>query len=124
MSCRRLPPSYVRGSSTLRSREKLWSLPIEESEMSTQQLAWLLELPWWRGTGGQVFTVRPIDVTAGPRYQRTTQADLSWPLHVTQRHGRFLVLDGFHRLLKATWLGLSAVRVLDVPPDALAEIAV
>jgi hypothetical protein len=59
------------------SREKLWSLPIEESEMSTQQLAWLLELPWWRGTGGQVFTVRPIDVTAGPRYQRTTQADLS-----------------------------------------------
>jgi hypothetical protein len=106
------------------SRDKLWSLPLEESEMSTQRLAWILELPWWRGTGGQVFTVRPIDVRTGPHCQRAVEANLSWPLHVTERHGRFVVLDGVHRLLKATWLGFSTLRVLDVPPDALPQIAV
>jgi hypothetical protein len=106
------------------SRDKLWALSLEEREVNVAELVWLLELPWWRGAGGRVFTVRPIDVTTGPHYERTAAAYLSRPLHAIERHGRLVLLDGIHRLLKATWLGSSSVRVLVVPIDARLEIAV
>ena len=48
----------------------------------------------------------------------------SRPLHVAARHNRLIVLDGIHRLLKATWLGHSTVRVVEVPERALRKIAV
>jgi hypothetical protein len=105
------------------SRERLWALPLPERELPIGELLWLLDLPWWRGEDGRVFSVRPSDVRAGPHLVRAAEADLALPLHVTERHARWVILDGMHRLLRAHQLGWRIVRVRVVPTDALAYIA-
>jgi hypothetical protein len=39
------------------------------------------------------------------------------------RHGRWLVLDGVHRLLKAVLVGAETVRAHKLSPEQLAQIA-
>jgi hypothetical protein len=55
--------------------------------------------------------------------RRTLDADLGYPLDVTLRSGRWFVLDGVHRLLRAVLRGDEIVRVRCVPAALLAEIA-
>ena len=50
-------------------------------------------------------------------------ADLAHALDVTLRDGRWVVLDGVHRLLKAVALGEAIVPVRKVPADSLPLIA-
>jgi len=103
------------------SVEKLQALELPVDEVPLGELAWLLDLPFWRGDG--LFEVRPLDVVSGPQLDRTNAADLSEPLHVTRRNGRLVVLDGLHRLLKAARSREATVRVREVPADALHQIA-
>lgn len=103
------------------SEEKLWALDLPVVEIAIAELAWMLDLPCWRGEG--VFEVRPLDVVAGPELERTNAADLSLPLYVTPRNGRLVVLDGLHRLLKAARARQETIFVRVVPADALEQIA-
>jgi hypothetical protein len=108
-------------------RERLWKLELPVEEMTVAALAWQLALPWWRD-GERYFSVRPVDVLTIPnphreQFERTMDADLAFPLDVTRRAGRWFVLDGVHRLLKALALGQAIVPVRKVPADSLALIA-
>jgi hypothetical protein len=95
--------------------------PIEL--MPVRELEWILDVPlWWRD--GHPFRLRPRDVLDEPqRYQaqhaRTSEANLALPLEVAWHHGRWLVVDGVHRLLKAVTLGYTAVAAREVPGAAL-----
>jgi len=62
-------------------------------------------------------------VSAGHEH-RIADADLDRPLDVTSRHGRWVVLDGLHRLSKAERAGLAAVPVRTVPARAFLLFAV
>jgi hypothetical protein len=103
------------------SREELQALDLPIRDVPIGELAWMLDLPCW--PGGDAFEIRPLDVVDGPQLERTNAADLSQPLLVTRRHGRLVVLDGLHGLLKAARARRSTVRVREVPPDALRRIA-
>jgi hypothetical protein len=108
-------------------RERLWRLELPVEEMSVGELEWQLELPFWRD-GERFFSVRPTDVLTIPNaqyahFEQTMDADLAVPIDVTLRAGRWFVLDGVHRLLKAFALGETVVRVRKLPPDALVLIA-
>lgn len=108
-------------------RERLWRLDLPVEEMSVAALAWQLELPFWR-EGERYFAVRPIDVLAVPNphyehFERAMDADLAYPLDVTPRAGRWFVLDGVHRLLKALTVGAQTVPVRKVPPELLPSLA-
>jgi hypothetical protein len=91
--------------------------------MPVRELEWILDVPlWWRD--GHPFRLRPRDVLDEPqRYQaqhaRTSEANLALPLEVAWHHGRWLVVDGVHRLLKAVTLGYTAVAAREVPGAAL-----
>jgi hypothetical protein len=110
----------------------LWALDeLEEREIAVDKLRWQLDLPWWRDdTEGESpwFRIRPAEPLANPlrspaQYERMARSDLSFPVHVIERHGRWLVMDGVHRLAKAASVGLSHLRVLIVTPRDLAKIA-
>jgi hypothetical protein len=92
-------------------------LPCVEVPMAT--FADHLELPFW-AYGGRPFQVAPREVAAdrvtyAEQWARTVAAELRWPMDVVRRpDGRLTVLDGVHRLLKASVAGqdLIVVRVL------------
>ena len=97
--------------------------PIEL--MPVRELEWLLDLPlWW--DGGHPFRLRPRDVLERParnraQHARTCEADLASPVDVAWYGGRWLVVDGVHRLLKAISLGYTAIAAREVPPAALMQ---
>lgn len=106
----------------------LWTIDVPTREIPVSELAWLLDLPWWRD-GDRYFAVRPADVAAEParhpaQHARTVAADLDHPLVGTTIEGRLVLLDGLHRLLKARLLGITAVRVRVVPADRIDELRV
>jgi hypothetical protein len=108
-------------------RERLRQLELPVEDMSVAALAWQLELPFWRD-GERYFSVRPIDVLAVPNghfghFARAMDADLAYPIAVTLRAGRWFVLDGVHRLLKALTLGADTVPVRKVPAKLLPRLA-
>ena len=86
---------------------KLWDVDLPVSSMRVQELEWLLDLPFWKD-GGQKLVLRPRDVAQHPEryryeYERTMATDLSCPINVIFLRGRWVIMDGLHRLLKA-WI--------------------
>lgn len=125
---RRLPPGFEPYALELEwDRERLWSLDLPAGLLAVSELSWQLARPWWRD-GDRYFCVRPSDVLATPddhpeHLARTLEADLSHPLDVTWRGGRWFVLDRVHRLLRAAMIGAESVRVRKVPAEMLPLIA-
>jgi hypothetical protein len=110
------------------SRERLWELDLPVQPMATEELRWLLALPWWSHEGVP-FAISPRQVRANPgryhvQYARTMAADLTLPLHILVRQNRIVtMLDGVHRLLKADLADRELVETKPVLPDCLDIIA-
>jgi hypothetical protein len=84
---------------------RLWALDRPVRPVPVADLAWLLDLPLWQLNGVR-FQISPNRVRAEPgrfpdHLRRVMGADLGHPIHLVQHNGRLVVLDGFHRLLKA-----------------------
>lgn len=112
-------------------REKLWNLRgLTRLVIPVSELRWLLGLPWWGDdtlSGIPWFRLAPSQVLAQPeaspfQYDRIVRADLGHPVHVIERHCRWIVLDGVHRLAKAAAHGLHEIQALVVTPSELATI--
>jgi hypothetical protein len=105
---------------------KLRRLPLPVGTATVDSLRWQLDLPWWR-LDDRPFQVTPSQVRADParyqeQYRRTMAADLGCPLDLLDRDGRWVILDGVHRLLKADLLGLGKVPVRRLPAAMLPRI--
>ncbi|MET9023833.1 hypothetical protein ABZV93_28045 [Actinopolymorpha sp. NPDC004070] len=107
--------------------ERLWRLELESVLVPVAEVDWHLRLPLW-AYDGRPFIVSPLEVAADSerfqeQYARTMAADLRFPLHFLDRPGGLTVLDGTHRLLKASLSGQEYVTVKKVPMDQLDAIA-
>lgn len=105
-----------------------WALDLPVTTRATAELEWLLDLPFWRD-GDRYFALTPTAVRLNPdlhlaQHERMLAADLAFPLDITLRRGRWFVLDGLHRLLKAVVVGRPTVAVRELSPQAFASIAV
>jgi hypothetical protein len=85
---------------------RLFALDLPHGRSDVADLAWHLDLPFWR-ENGVWFSVTPNEVRHDPtahleQWRRTLRTDLRYPIHVTEMADRTVVLDGVHRLLKAT----------------------
>jgi predicted acetyltransferase len=102
----------------------LWrlELPVEEVPVGTS--TWLLDLPVWRWEGRR-FQISLNDVLRDPgRYhaheEKAERADTTYPIHVTLHKGRWVILDGYHRLLKTLTQGAPTIKVVKVRAGDLA----
>lgn len=102
---------------------------LQEVVVSVLTLAWHFELPFWMDDT-RPFSVRPCDVAAdrcryAAQWKRTMAADLRFPLHGRiDAGGKIIILDGIHRLLKASLIGLPEITVQLLSASELKKIAV
>ncbi len=50
------------------------------------------------------------------------KADPSYPIDIMENKGRWLILDGLHRLMKTSILGTKTVRVRKISRDYIPDI--
>jgi hypothetical protein len=106
--------------------EALWALELPVSQMPIRRLEWHLDAPVWPREG-LPYSLTPRDVIRSPNhyageYARAQRASLVFPLDVPWHRGRWLILDGIHRLLKAHELRLDHLRVRKVPIRSLGSL--
>jgi hypothetical protein len=105
---------------------RLHALDLPVRSVPVGDLVWLLDLPLWQLNGIR-FQVSPAQVRADPdrfpdHMRRVLAADLTHPLHVVEHTGRVVVLDGYHRLLKAVILGRTQVDAMVLAQQHLSSI--
>jgi hypothetical protein len=106
--------------------EKVWKLNVPVTDMDIKELVWHFDIPFLWHKGG-VYNLTPREVIENPRkyedeYQRTVGAELKYPIDIMENKGRWLILDGLHRLMKAHIQGTETVNVRIIPRDKITEI--
>jgi ASC-1-like (ASCH) protein len=107
------------------SEEKVWALGVPVEEMDIRELTWHFAVPFLWENG--VYNLTSQEVIDSPdahakEYERTMKADLIHPIDIMQNKGRWLILDGLHRLMKADILGMDKVQVRKIPREHIRDI--
>lgn len=105
---------------------RLWALDLPVRQVEVEELAWLLDLPLWQLSGTR-FQVSPSQVRADParfpdHLRRVMASDLGHPIHLVKHKGRLVVLDGYHRLLKAAIEGRAEIGAVILSQQDLDSI--
>lgn len=106
------------------SEEKVWMLDVPVEEISIDELIWHFDIPFWGH-----YKLKARDVINNPskyeeEYKRIMNSDLQYPLDIMFWKERWLLLDGLHRLAKASVLGLKTIKVRKIPQEAIPQISI
>jgi disulfide oxidoreductase YuzD len=111
------------------SQKKLWSLKVEPQVIDVSNFRWLLDYPIWATDyPNKIFDLKPIDVlndieTYPIKKKRILNVDLSYPIFAIRWNDKYVILDGFHRLLKSIIDDRHSIEVKIVSPDMISSIA-
>lgn len=108
------------------SESKVWVLDFSVEEIPLSDLAWHFDIPFWDFLDDN-YNLSPNQVVSDPEkykveYDRTMKADLSHPIDIMENKGRWLILDGLHRLVKARILGYDKISVRKIPRTEIPKI--
>jgi len=109
------------------SEEKVWALDVPVEEMDIKELTWHFDIPFLWEDG--VYNLKPQEVIDSPEahekeYERTMKADLIHPIDIMENKGRWLILDGLHRLMKSYILNMEGVRVRKISREDIPRILI
>lgn len=109
------------------SPQKVWSLDVLVENMPLEDVAWHLGVPFWNTSQGY-YDLTPAQVMNDPEtykeeYDRAMGVDQSHPIDIMWNKGRWLILDGLHRLVKARIEGRRMVNVRKIPHSKISEIS-
>lgn len=104
----------------------VWKLEAPITQMDVQDLTWHFDVPFLWEDGGY-YNLKPREVIDNPQkhkgeYERTMRADMSHPIDIMGNKGRWTILDGLHRLMKAIILGQEKVNVRIIPRSEIPNI--
>ena len=107
--------------------KKVWALDIPVIEMDIKELIWHFDLPFWELEDTDDYNLTPkavIDNKSGTREHRKKieEADTSHPIDIMENKGRWLILDGLHRLVKLYESGAKKIKVRIIPREKIPEI--
>lgn len=108
------------------SEEKVWKLDVPITKMKIDELLWHLDIPFLWVDGG-IYNVSPREVLASPErykeeYERTVNAEIGFPIDIMENKGRWLILDGLHRLMQASMKEQEKVNVRIIPREYIPQI--
>jgi hypothetical protein len=107
------------------SEDKVWALNVPTEDMDIQELTWHFDIPFlWEN---RVYNLTPHEVINNPEahkeeYDRTMRADLSHPIDIMEHKGRWLILDGLHRLMKSSIMDAEKVHVRKISREYIPQI--
>jgi len=107
-----------------RDNQKLWALQVPVEVMNVDELLWILEIPFWEDDAGNI-VISPKEVIDNPNQypfhrDKIQAADTSYPIDIMKnKKGKWLTLDGLHRLVKLVLENASTVRVRKIPPELI-----
>ena len=105
---------------------KVWKIKANAEEMDIKELEWHLDVPFlWEGEGE--YNLCPVDVMRDPEshvgeYRRTMKTEMQYPIDIMENKGRWVILDGLHRLMKAKICGQDKVMVRKIDRKYIPEI--
>ena len=107
-----------------RDNEKLWTLEVPAEEMDISELTWIFDVPFWEDEDGNiVITPRKVmdNMDKYPYHRdKTLNADTSHPIDIMKnKKGKWLTLDGLHRLVKLYLNKKSKIQVRKIPPELI-----
>ena len=108
------------------SNEKVWRLDVPVTEMDIEELTWHFDVPFHRNEGVP-YALTSREIIENPdkyaeEYERTMRSELKYPIDIMENKGRWLILDGLHRLMKAYIQGARRVNVRMIPREKISEI--
>lgn len=107
-----------------RDNEKLWALKVPVEDMHIDELLWIFDVPFWEDEQGNI-VITPNEVINHPdqypsHRERIEASDTSYPIDIMKnKKGKWLTLDGLHRLVKLVQQNKSTVRVRKIPPELI-----
>lgn len=107
--------------------KKVWALDYPVEEIDLDELIWHFDIPFHWHDGG-IYNLKSMEIINDPEkykdeYERTMKADLSHPIDIMKNKGRWLILDGLHRLMKAYIQGQKKVKVRKIPRERIPDIS-
>jgi hypothetical protein len=107
--------------------KKVWALAVPSEDISLQELDWILDLPFWSdGTAPYDLTAREVILHPDdhPEHtQRVYECDTKYPIDIMENSkGKWLILDGLHRLVKLIMEGRDTVIVRKIPREMIPQI--
>lgn len=107
--------------------KKVWQLDVPVEAMNIEEVAWHLDVPFLWSKPDGYYDINPRWVIEQPEkypdeYRRTQRADTSYPIDIMQWRGRWVILDGLHRLMKLAQSDVEVVRVRKISPDDIDKI--
>jgi hypothetical protein len=109
-------------------KHALWALPTAVSVVTLAELDWHLDLPVWSTHPPQpLFNLRPREVIEHPNqhalhWDRILAADTIYPLDLFRHNGRWVIMDGYHRLARCVVVGVERVNIRMHPDGLLATV--
>ncbi|MBD3328631.1 hypothetical protein GF340_05005 [Candidatus Peregrinibacteria bacterium] len=107
-----------------RDNNKLWALEVPTEEMDINELLWILDIPFWEDEEGNI-VITPNEVISNldnfPYHRdKIKNCDTSYPIDIMKnKQGRWLTLDGLHRLVKMYLNKESKIQVRKIPPEII-----
>ena len=107
--------------------EKVWSLKYPIQEMNITELLWHFDIPFWDKQHTNKYNLTPWQVIKHPtkhllHNNKIKRASLKYPIDIMKNKGRWLILDGLHRLVKAYQQGHTTIQVRKIPRSEIKNI--
>ena|SRR5260221_14790209 len=107
---------------------KVWKLDLPIIDMDINELIWHFDIPFWEKEDTDDYNLTPWQVIKKEKgtiqhRKKIEKADIKYPIDIMENKGRWLILDGLHRLVKAYECGLKSVKVRKVPREKISEIS-
>lgn len=107
--------------------KKVWALDEPVIEIPITELTWHFTVPFWDSEGTDAYNLTPQEVIDHPDKEPThwkliQNADASYPIDIMENKGRWLILDGLHRLVQEYLADKTTVRVRKIPRSRIPEI--
>lgn len=107
--------------------KKVWALDVPVEEMDISEFEWHFAVPFWDKPNEGYYDLTPNEVIKNPKkfneeYERTMKSDLSHPLDIMLWKGKWLMLDGLHRLVKQKIQGVKKIKVRKIPREYITLI--